>query len=61
MNGLDLIGQLTKLDPTLFPVLITAANGEQLANRLQQQGVAYLRKPLDFSRLLALLDANTLN
>jgi CheY-like chemotaxis protein len=56
MNGLDFIGQLTQLDPGVFPVLITAANGENLAHLLQQRGVAYLRKPLDFDRLMNLLD-----
>ena len=30
MNGLDFIGQLTQLDPAVFPVLITAANGDNL-------------------------------
>lgn len=57
MNGLELIGQLTRIEPSVFPVLITAANGESLASHLREQGVAYLRKPLDFSRLLSLLDA----
>ena len=57
MNGLDLIGQLTRLEPSVFPVLITAANGDNFANVLQEKGVAYLRKPLDFSRLLSLLDS----
>lgn len=57
MNGLELIGQLTRMEPSVFPVLITAVNGESLASQLREQGVAYLRKPLDFSRLLSLLDA----
>ena len=61
MNGLELIGQLTRLEPSVFPVLITAANGEQLASRLEQQGVAYLRKPLDFDRLLSLLGSKVPN
>jgi CheY-like chemotaxis protein len=61
MNGLELIGQLTRLEPSVFPVLITAANGEKLAERLAEQGVAYLRKPLDFSRLLTLLNAKAAN
>jgi two-component system response regulator FlrC len=55
MNGLDFIGQLTELDPGVFPVLITAANGDNLARLLEQRGVAYLRKPLDFDRLMSLL------
>ena len=55
MNGLDFIGYLTELDPDVFPVLITAANGDNLANLLQQRGVAYMRKPVDFNRLMNLL------
>lgn len=57
MNGLDFIGQLTQLDPAVFPVLITAANGDRLTSLLANKGVAYLRKPLDINRLLSLLDA----
>lgn len=61
MNGLDFIGQLTKLDPAVFPVLITAANGDSLAHMLQQRGVTYLRKPLDFDRLLSILGGKAAN
>ena len=57
MNGLELIGKLTKMEPGVFPVLITAANGDNLTSRLKEQNVAYLRKPLDFGRLLSLLNA----
>jgi CheY-like chemotaxis protein len=56
MNGLDFIGRLTQLDPAVFPVLITAANGDRLTSLLANRGVAYLRKPLDFNRLLTLID-----
>jgi two-component system, NtrC family, response regulator AtoC len=55
MNGLDLIGRLTQLEPSVIPVLITSANGEHLAWQLHRHGVAYFRKPLDFNRLLLLL------
>jgi CheY-like chemotaxis protein len=55
MNGLDFIGQLNDLDPGVFAVLITAANGENLSQILHQRGVAYLRKPVNFDRLLSLL------
>jgi CheY-like chemotaxis protein len=56
MNGLDFIGRLTERDPAVFPVLITAANGDRLNSLLANRGVAYLRKPLDFNRLLSLLE-----
>jgi CheY-like chemotaxis protein len=59
MNGLDFIGRLTQLDPAVFPVLITAATGDRLKSLLANRRVAYLRKPLDFDRLLTLIDANT--
>ena len=61
MNGLDFIGQLTELDPAVFPVLITAANGDNLASMLQQRGVAYMRKPVDFDRLMNLLSEKPAN
>ena len=61
MNGLELIGQLTRMEPSVFPVLITAANGEGLTEHLREQGVAYLRKPVDFSRLLSLLNTKQPN
>jgi CheY-like chemotaxis protein len=56
MNGLDFIGRLTQLDPNVFPVLITATNGDRLSSLLADRGVAYLRKPLDVDRLLSLID-----
>lgn len=55
MNGLDLISRLEKLDPSIFPVLITATDADTLATRLHGRPVAYLRKPLDFELLLNLL------
>jgi CheY-like chemotaxis protein len=61
MNGLDFIGRLTRLDPGVFPVLITATNGDRLASLLADRGVAFLRKPLDFDRLLSLLDGKAPN
>lgn len=55
MSGLDLIQQLEQLDPDVFPVLITAQGGERLENMLRDRRVAYLRKPINFDRLLSLL------
>ncbi len=56
MNGLDFIGRLSEIDPAVFPVLITATHGDRLSSLLATRGVAYLRKPLDFDRLLSLID-----
>jgi two-component system response regulator FlrC len=55
MNGLDFIRQLADFDPDVFPVLITASNGDNLASTLRQRGVTYMRKPLDFDRLLSII------
>lgn len=55
MNGLELIQRLQQLDPFVFPVLITATSGEMLSAKLHNRPLAYLRKPLDFESLLALL------
>ena len=61
MNGLDFIGRLAHLDPGVFPVLITAANGDKLSQTLSQRGVAYLRKPVDFDRLLSIIGDKSAN
>ncbi len=58
MNGLDLIAQLEKLDPSVFLVLVTSAGGEALAERVGELGVAYMRKPVDFDRLLTVINQN---
>jgi DNA-binding NtrC family response regulator len=55
MNGLELIEKLSRIDPSVVIVLTTAAAGEPLMDRLRDFGVEYLRKPLDFNRLLGLL------
>jgi CheY-like chemotaxis protein len=57
MSGLDFIARLEKLDPRVFPILVTATDEETLALRLRLHGraVAYLRKPVDFDMLLKLL------
>ena len=59
MNGLDLIRQLEKLDPSVFPVLITAAAADSLASRLRELRVAYMQKPVNFDRLLSLIHEGT--
>ena len=55
MNGLELIQRLQQLDPSVFPILITATSSEMISSRLHNRPLAYLRKPLDFENLLALL------
>ena len=55
MSGLDLIERLSRIDPSVVIVLTTAAAGEPLMDRVRDFGVEYLRKPLDFNRLLGLL------
>jgi len=55
MSGMDLIKRLQALNPKVFPVLITAAPGEQVEHLRRQHPVAYLRKPLDFDRLMTLI------
>lgn len=57
MSGLDFIARLEKLDPKVFPILVTATDEETLASRLHlhHRAVAYLRKPVNFEMLLKLL------
>ena len=55
MSGLDLVARLEKLDPDVHAVLITAAEGERIDRFRRDHSVEYLRKPLEFSRLLDVL------
>ncbi|MGH7192545.1 MAG: response regulator, partial [Candidatus Saccharimonadales bacterium] len=55
MSGLDLISRLEKLDPSVFPILITGTDQNTLATRLHNRQVTYLRKPVNFEVLLTLL------
>jgi len=55
MSGLDLAARLEQIDPQVRTVLITATEGDRIDRFRQVHGVHYLRKPLDFPRLLSLL------
>lgn len=55
MSGLDLISILGDYQPKVYPVLITATDQETLTRRLGGKRVTYLRKPLDFEKLLTIL------
>ena len=55
MSGLDLATRLEELRPDMVKVLITAAAGERIENFRREHEVHYIRKPLDFHRLLRLL------
>jgi two-component system, NtrC family, C4-dicarboxylate transport response regulator DctD len=57
MNGLELIKVIEKLDPGVRPVLVTGADTERLEAALRDRHIDCLRKPLEFGRLLALLNA----
>jgi len=57
MNGIDLLTRLEQLNPRMVKVLMTAAEGERIERFRRDHKVYYMRKPLDFRRLLNLLDA----
>ena len=59
MNGLDLIGRIHALNQNIYPVLLTAADEARVRATLQGQHVVYMQKPVDFDRLLSLLDAHS--
>jgi DNA-binding NtrC family response regulator len=56
MSGLDLATRLEEIRPDMVKVLITAASGDRIDNFRRDHVVHYIRKPLDFPRLLRLLD-----
>ena len=55
MSGADLIRRMKRLQPSAFPILITASDDDTLAAQLRGLPVVYLRKPVDFDMLLGLL------
>ena len=56
MNGIEFIKRLEVLNPGVFPVLITAAAREIVDDIRRRYRIAYLRKPLDFDRLMVMID-----
>jgi two-component system CheB/CheR fusion protein len=67
MSGIDFIGRIEQMDPSVFPVLITAADEDRLrvaVARLRalapDHDVVYLRKPVSFDELLTVLDQKQL-
>jgi CheY-like chemotaxis protein len=56
MSGLDLIRRLKSLDSSVHPIVLSASNQEGLAELLKERGVPFLRKPIDFNRLLELVE-----
>jgi len=61
MNGLEFISRLCQLDPAAVPVLMTATGDDALAAALRGHTVPYLRKPLDFDRLLSVIEEKSRN
>lgn len=55
MSGLDFATRLEEAEPGVFTVLITAAEGDRISSYMRDHPVAYMRKPVDFTRLLSLL------
>ena len=55
LESLDLATKLEQLRPDMVKVLITAAAGDRIESFRRNHEVHYIRKPLDFPRLLRLL------
>lgn len=55
MNGIDFIAQLERMDPSVYPVLMTAASDEVLDEAVRDRNLVYLRKPLDLGQLLTVI------
>jgi DNA-binding NtrC family response regulator len=55
MSGLDFATRLEQLRPDMVKVLITAASGDRIESYRRAHVVHYIRKPLDFGRLMRLL------
>ena len=55
MNGLDFISQLERMNPSVFPVLMTASGEETYSEAARERHLTYLRKPLDVGGLLTVI------
>lgn len=55
MSGLQLIDLLSHCRPAIPAILITASSKERLHQLLKKNRIQYMRKPIDFNRLLCLL------
>ncbi len=57
MNGLELIQWLRRLAPQVVSILVTATSPERIhLLHYPDQGIRYLRKPIDFGHLLMVLE-----
>lgn len=56
LTGLDILPVLRRLQPEAFIIVITAFGGEEVYQRSRERGAtAYLEKPIQFSKLRALV------
>jgi two-component system response regulator FlrC len=55
MNGADFIGQLRRARPGVPALLITAADEDRVGPLSRSRNIPYLRKPIDFRKLLDVL------
>ena len=58
ISGLELISRLQAMNPGVRTILITATDQDTLQRRLNGRPVPYLRKPLNFGHLIALLEGS---
>jgi DNA-binding NtrC family response regulator len=58
MSGLDFIGRLHELDSEVYAVLMTAADIDRVRTALAGRPVTYLQKPVDFGRLLMMINSH---
>lgn len=55
MNGVEFISRLERMDPSVYPVLMTAASDDVIDEALRDRSLVYLRKPLDLGQLLTVI------
>ena len=56
MSGLELVERLKEMRPEVTAVLITAAEGDRIDRFRARHRVTYFRKPVDFGRLLQVVN-----
>lgn len=55
MSGLDLIRRMKRSNPSVVPVLVTATDHERVNAFRDTDPVSYIRKPIHFDDLLAVI------
>ena len=61
MSGLELLGRMRQIAPSVVPVIVTASERERVMAAATAADASYLRKPINFNHLLNVLDRSVVH